>query len=323
MAGGQEKALRRRIRTVQSTKKITRAMELIAASRIVRAQQRVAAARPYSELLTQALRNIAAAGDSSIAHPLLANREDVKRVGFVVITADRGLAGGYNAGVIRAAERALQAEQARGRDYALILCGKKAEAYFRFKRYRIDASFTGFSEAPTYEDARKVAAIVMDQFNEEAVDEVQLAYTQVLSVASQRVLVRRFLPLQTEALTEGVGEEDGGGAMAGYEFEPAPEGILARLLPRYVEARLFDAMLEAAASEHAARQRAMKSATDNATELIKALERIANRARQESITTEIMEIVGGAEALSQAGHDATRVDIGALSIPPGDTENLL
>src|SRR3954469_14061864 len=270
MAGGQERVLRRRIRTVNSTKKITRAMELIAASRIVRAQQRVVAAPPYSELLTQALRNIAAAGDSSIAHPLLANREDVKRVGFVVITADRGLAGGYNGGVTRAAERALQAEQARGRDYALILCGKKAEAYFRFKRYRIDASFTGFSEAPTYEDARKVAAIVMDQFNEEAVDEVQLAYTQFLSVASQRVLVRRFLPLQTEALTEGVGEEGGGGAMAGYEFEPAPEGILARLLPRYVEARLLDAMLEAPASEHAARQRAMKSATDNATELIKA-----------------------------------------------------
>ena len=290
-------------------------MELIAASRIVRAQQRVAAARPYSELLTQALRNIAAAGDSSATHPLLENREEVRKVAFVVITADRGLAGGYNAGVIRAAERALQAEQAKGRDYALILCGKKAEAYFKFKRYKIDAAYNGFSEAPTYEDARRVAQVVMEQFTEETVDEVQLAYTQFLSVGSQRVLVRKFLPLQAEALTEGGGEDEGG-LMAGYEFEPAPESILERLLPRYVEARLFDAMLEAAASEHAARQRAMKSATDNATELIKTLERIANRARQESITTEIMEIVGGAEALSQAGHDATRVDIGALSIPP-------
>src|SRR3954453_17740137 len=172
MAGGQERALRRRIRTVNSTKKITRAMELIAASRIVRAQQRGAAARPYSELLTQALRNIAAAGDSSITHPLLANREEVRRVAFVVITADRGLAGGYNAGVIRAAERALLAEQARGRDYALILCGRKAEAYFKFKKYRIDAAFNGFSEAPTYENARQVAEFVMQQFTDETVDEV-------------------------------------------------------------------------------------------------------------------------------------------------------
>src|SRR3954469_20875736 len=154
MAGGQERVLRRRIRTVNSTKKITRAMELIAASRIVKAQQRVAAARPYSELLTQALRNIAAAGDSSVSHPLLAVREDVRRVAFVVVTADRGLAGGYNAGVIRAAERDLKAEQEAGRDYALVLTGKKAEAYFRFRGYKIDAAYTGFSEQPTYEWAR-------------------------------------------------------------------------------------------------------------------------------------------------------------------------
>src|SRR3954452_23087123 len=186
MAGGQEKALRRRIRTVQSTKKITRAMELIAASRIVKAQQRVAAARPYSELLTQALRNIASAGGADVAHPLLVPREEVRRVGFVVVTADRGLAGGYNSGVIRAAERDLQAEQEQGREYALILTGKKAESYFRFRGYKIDASYTGFSEQPTYEWARTIARFVMDQFGEGEMDEVRLVYTQFLSVAAQR-----------------------------------------------------------------------------------------------------------------------------------------
>jgi F-type H+-transporting ATPase subunit gamma len=301
VAGGQERALCRRIRTVQSTKKITRAMELIAASRIVKAQQRVAAARPYSELLTQALRNIAAAKDTAASHPLLETREDVARVGFVVVTADRGLAGGYNAGVIRAAERDLQAERDRGRDFALILTGKKAEAYFRFRGYKIDAAYTGFSEQPSYENARQVAQFVMEQFTDGGIDEVRLVYTQFLSVGSQRVVIRKFLPLESGALAEG----ELTGPAAGYEFEPDPELILARLLPSYVEARLFDAFLEAAASEQAARQRAMKAATDNATELIRSLERVANRARQESITTEIMEIVGGAEALSQgSGEEA-------------------
>ena len=295
MAGGQERQLRRRIRTVNSTKKITRAMELIAASRIVKAQQRVAAARPYSELLTQALRNIASAGGSDVAHPLLVPRDEIRRVGFVVVTADRGLAGGYNSGVIRAAERDLLAEQAAGRDYALILTGKKAEAYFRFRNYKIDASYTGFSEQPTYEWARKIANFVMEQFNEGNIDEVRLVYTQFLSVAAQRVVIRKFLPMESESLAEG----ETTGPAGGYEFEPEPDEILSRLLPAYVEARLFDAFLEAAASEQASRQRAMKAATDNANELIRTLERIANRARQESITTEIMEIVGGAEALSQ------------------------
>jgi F-type H+-transporting ATPase subunit gamma len=295
MAGGQERQLRRRIRTVNSTKKITRAMELIAASRIVRAQQRVAAARPYSEMLTQALRNIASAGGSDTASPLLMPREEIKRVGFVVVTADRGLAGGYNSGVIRAAERDLQAERELGREYALILTGKKAESYFRFRGYKIDAAYTGFSEQPTYEWARTVADFVMEQFNEGNIDEVRLVYTQFLSVAAQRVVIRKFLPMEPGGLTEG----ETSGPAGGYEFEPEPDQILSRLLPAYVEARLFDAFLEAAASEQASRQRAMKAATDNANELIRALERIANRARQESITTEIMEIVGGAEALSQ------------------------
>src|SRR5437879_608206 len=165
MAGGQERALRRRIRTVESTKKITRAMELIAASRILKAQQRVAAARPYAELLTQAIQNLAAAGGGAGDHPLLAPREEIRTVAFVVVAADRGLAGGYNSTVIRTAERALQAEVAAGRDYMLVLCGKKANNYFRFRKYRIEGTFAGFSEIPQYENARDVAGLVMEKFN--------------------------------------------------------------------------------------------------------------------------------------------------------------
>jgi F-type H+-transporting ATPase subunit gamma len=270
-------------------------MELIAASRIVKAQQRVAAARPYSERITEVIHNLAAAGAGS-SSPLLNPREEVRTVGFVVVTADRGLAGGYNSSVIRAAERALRAEVAAGRDYSLVLLGKKAQSYFRFRGYRVDAAFSGFSEQPSYENARDVAAEVMKRYEEGQIDRVELVYTRFFSVGSQKVESRQFVPLDAEAVTEKPAE----GLTADYEFEPSPDGILEQLLPRYVEARLFAAMLDAAASEHAARQRAMKSATDNAEELIKALTRVMNRARQESITTEIMEIVGGAEALAAA-----------------------
>jgi len=300
VAGGRERVLKRRIKSVESTKKITRAMELIAASRIVKAQQRVAAARPYSERITEVIRNLAAAGAGS-SSPLLNAREEVGTVGFVVVTADRGLAGGYNSAVIRAAERALRAEVAAGRQYSLVLTGKKALSYFRFRGYRIDAAFNGFSEQPTYEDARMVATDVMKRYDAGEVDRVELVYTRFLSVGSQRVETRQFVPLDTGAVTDVPAE----GLQADYEFEPSPDAILDELLPRYVEARLFSAMLDAAASEHAARQRAMKSATDNAEELIKSLTRVMNRARQETITTEIMEIVGGAEALAAAAVGAS------------------
>jgi F-type H+-transporting ATPase subunit gamma len=302
VAGGQERVLKRRIKSFQSMKKITRAMELIAASRIVKAQQRVSAARPYSEQITEVIRNLAAGGAGS-SHPLLAERDEVRSIGYVVVTADRGLAGGYNSGVIRAAERALQAET--GGDpsrYKLFLLGKKARDYFSYRGYQIEASFTGMSDQPTYDNAREVAEVIMKAFEEGQVDRVDLAYTQFLSVGTQRVVIRRFMPIEQESITEAPSE----GPTADYEFEPSPDGILDRLLPRYAEARLFAAMLDAAASEHAARQRAMKSATDNAEELIKVLNRQMNRARQESITTEIMEIVGGAEALAQ----------GAMKEPP-------
>ena len=293
MAGGQERILRRRIRSVQSTKKITKAMELIAASRIVKAQARVAAARPYSEQITDVILHLSAAG-AALNHPLLTPRDNIGTVGFVVITADRGLAGGYNSTVIRAAERALQAEVAEGRDYSLILVGKKAYNYFRFKGYRIDANFAGFSDAPTYEDARAVADEVRRRFDDGGIDQLELVYTQFLSVATQRVTVRRFLPLEAAAITEAAA----GTQEADYEYEPAPGTILDAIVPRYVEARLFAALLDAAASEHAARQRAMKSATDNADELITVLNRKMNRARQDAITTEIIEIASGAEALA-------------------------
>jgi F-type H+-transporting ATPase subunit gamma len=297
MAGGKERILRRRIKSVESTKKITRAMELISASRIVKAQQRVAAARPYSEQITEVIRNLAKAGAGK-SHALLSERDTVNKVGFVVIAADRGLAGGYNSTVIRAAERSLKEHQAQGRDYSLMLVGKKAADYFRFRGYRVDAVFTGMTDQPRYEDARQVAEEVMRRFEEGDVDLVELAYTQFLSLGTQTVRVRRFVPIEAAAITEDTHTSDG--PQADYEYEPEPDAILDRLLPRYAEARLFAALLDASASEHAARQRAMKSATDNAEELITVLQRSMNRARQEAITTELTEIVSGAEALAQA-----------------------
>ena len=300
MAGGQERVLRRRIKSVQSTKKITRAMELIAATRVVKAQQRAAAARPYSEQVTAVIQDLAEAGAGG-DHPLLRTAEQVRKIAYVVITSDRGLAGAYNTSVIRAAERAVQDRRADGIDYALILVGKKAEGYFRFRGYRIDAAFSDMSDTPTYEDARTVAKVVTETFEQGDVDQVELIYTRFLSVGTQRVVVRRFMPLQTGLDTAGDPRPAAEGASADYEFEPGPGPILDALLPRYAEARLFAAMLDSAASEHANRQRAMKSATDNAEELITKLSRIMNRARQDSITTEIMEIVGGAEAMSQGG----------------------
>ena len=294
MAGGQERILRRRIRSVQATKKITRAMELIAASRIVKAQARVHAAQPYSDGITEVVKDLAAAG-AGAGNPLLEPRPTVKRVANVVIAADRGLCGGYNASVIRAAEAEIKRHGAEGRDYMLVTVGRKPEGYFRFRDYRVDASFTGFTDAPSYEDARRVAAAVSKPFLDGEVDVVQIVYTRFVSAGRQEVVVCPLMPLDTEGFSGGDAKPAEAGAA--YKFEPSPETILDALLPRYAEARVYAALLNAAASEHAARQRAMKAATDNADELIRNLTRIMNRARQDAITTEIMEIVGGAEAL--------------------------
>ena len=295
MAGGQERVLKNRIRVVESTKKITRAMELIAASRIVKAQQRVAAARPYSERITEVIGNLAAGG-ARLDHPLLREPDKINAVGYVVITADRGLCGAYNSNVLRAAERAMRRDQGEGRDTKLFVIGKKGVNFFKFRGVHIEASFLGVTDKPSYEQAREIAEAVANAFNEGEVQSVEMVYTQFLSAGNQRVVVRRLMPLDRRTLEQAKERSEGASA---YEFEPAPEQILDLLLPRYVEARLFAALLDASASEHAARQRAMKAATDNAEELITSLTRVMNRARQDSITTEIMEIVGGAEALRQ------------------------
>jgi F-type H+-transporting ATPase subunit gamma len=299
MPGGQERALRRRMRSVQATKKITKAMELIATSRIVKAQQRVAAARPYSERITEVLRNLAAAGAGGDS-PLLTERDDVRTVAYVVIAADRGLCGAYNSSVIRAAERSMLRQRAEGRQTRLVTVGKKAATYFRFRGWDIDAHFQGFADQPAYEDARSIAEHVVTQFGSGEYDLVELAYTQFLSVASQRVVIRRFVPLDRSMI-----EQAAEGPHADYEFEPDPQEILDRLLPRYAEARLYAALLDGAASFLAAQQRAMKSATDNAEDLIVRYSRAMNRARQDAITTEIMEIVGGAEAMRAAKADGS------------------
>ena len=293
MAGGAERVLRRRIKSVQSTKKITKAMELIAASRILKAQQRVNAARPYSEQITEVIRNLAAAG-AGRGSALLEEREEIRTIAFVVVTADRGLCGGYNTTVIRAAEREMERLRAEGKQTRLVTIGKRGTGYFKFRGYDIDDSFTGFSEEPTYEDARQVAEAVVARFEEGEYDAVEIAYTQFISAGVQRVQLKRFVPLETDLLDAA---EQSDGPSADYEFEPGPGEILDRLLPRYAEARLYAALLEGSASFFAAQQRAMKSATDNAEELITKLSRVMNRARQDSITTEIMEIVSGAEAL--------------------------
>ena len=305
MAGGQERILRGRIRSMQATKKITRAMELIAASRIVKAQQRVQAAVPYSEQITEVVRDLSAAGASSDS-PLLAGRPEIKNKCYVVITADRGLCGGYNAGVQRAAEGEVKADVVAGKGYEIIPVGKKAEAYFRFRGYALGKAFQGFSDSPKYADAKAIGEHVVGLYAGGEVDSVELVYTRFISPGSQEVVLRPLVPLTTETVAGGDGKNAAG---ADYEFEPDPTTILETLLPRYVEARVYAALLNAAASEHAFRQRAMKSATDNADELIKNLSIVMNRARQDSITTEIMEIVGGAEALGSGRDSGTTVRI--------------
>jgi len=294
VAGGQERILRGRIRSVQATKKITRAMELIAASRIVKAQQRVAAAVPYSDMITEVVRDLSAAGAGSEA-PLLAGRDTVKNVCYVVLTADRGLCGGYNSGVMRATEGEIKQDAVQGRGHTIIAIGRKAESYFRFRGYNVGRSFTGFTDNPSYSIAKEIGEYVTGLYEAGDVDRVELVYTRFISAGTQEVVQRPLVPLDTATAEGGDGKNEAG---RDYEFEPTPEAILETLLPRYVEARVYAALLNAAASEHAFRQRAMKSATDNAEELIKNLSRIMNRARQDSITTEIMEIVGGAEAMS-------------------------
>ena len=288
----QLRAIKRRIGSVKSTQKITRAMELISSSRIIKASQRVEAARPYADEMRRLMSAIARLA-GGIDHPLLREPEGGGAIGMIVLTADRGLAGAYNSNVIRAAERDLGGAPSR-----MFVSGKKGLSYFRFRGYDLAETWTGISDRPGIADARAIARSAAAAFTEGNVGEVRLAYTQWVTSATQRPVVMKLLPVPREDLDKD--EDQAGGPGATYTFEPDPEAILGFLLPRYVEGALYQGLLEAAASEHAARRRAMKAATDNADELIEGLTRVYNQARQAEITTEIMEVVGGAEALTAA-----------------------
>jgi F-type H+-transporting ATPase subunit gamma len=291
----QLRVVRRRIRAVQSTMKITRAMELISASRVARAQQRVQQARPYTEEITAALESVVST-EVLLDHPLLEQREESRAAALLVVTSDRGLAGPYNANVLRTAGELQQNLREDGIEPKLYVTGRKGVAYYRFRQREIEESWTGFSHAPSYDDAREVVRVLVDAFLHQRVDQIHAVFTDFVSAGVQRAVARRFVPLVIEEVEEGPPEP-----IPQYLFEPSPERLLDALLPRYVEARVFTSMLESAASEHAARRKAMKAATDNAEELIEDLTREYNQARQAQITQEIMEIVGGAEALQTSG----------------------
>jgi F-type H+-transporting ATPase subunit gamma len=299
--GAQLRVYRRRIRSVQSTKKITRAMELIAASRIAKAQAAVIASQPYAREITNVIS--ALASQSVIDHPLVSEKPDPSRAAVLVITSDRGLAGGYNANALKAAEGLYSLLRSEGKEPVVYAIGRKAVGYYRFRGRELAGSWTGFSEQPTYAAAKEAADTLIEAFvtptDEGGVDEIHIVYTEFVSALTQRPEARRILPL---VVVESE-EEAPDGPLPLYEFEPDAESLLDSLLPRYVETRVFAALLEAAASESASRRRAMKAATDNADELIKTLTRAANAARQAEITQEISEIVGGADALASSGSE--------------------
>jgi F-type H+-transporting ATPase subunit gamma len=287
----QLRVIRRRIRSVQSTKKITNAQELIAASRLVRAQQRVAQSRPYTSQLTTALSEIATT-EGGLEHPLLERRAEVNAAAVVVLTSDRGFAGPHNANILRTAEELLARLRGDGIEPRMYVAGRKGVSYYRFRRRELTESWTGVSDAPRYDDAREIADTVLHAFLEHDIDEIYMIYADFVSAMVQRPRAVRVIPLVVEE-----GEERPPQPLPMYVFEPDVESVLNALLPRYVAARIFTAMLESAASEWSARRRAMSAATDNAEQLTEALTREYNQARQAAITQEIMEIVGGAEAL--------------------------
>ncbi|GEL18946.1 F0F1 ATP synthase subunit gamma [Pseudonocardia asaccharolytica] len=330
----QIRVLRRRIRSTQSIKKITRAMELIATSRIAKARARVQEAKPYSEEMTRVLTELAT--HAALDHPLLVERESPKRAAVLVVTSDRGQCGGYNANVLKEAEQLQQLLREQGKQPVLYVIGRKGVGYYRFRRRPVAASWTGFSEQPTYADAAEaartlVAAFMAGQDDEngsagpdgiEGVDELHLVYTQFKNMVTQTPQARRMAPMEveyTETEEGGIASETATGGASGvtdaaqqagqigprplYDFEPSADVLFDALLPKYIGARLFAALLESAASESANRQRAMKAATDNANELIRTLTLEANQARQAQITQEISEIVGGADALVSAGSE--------------------
>jgi F-type H+-transporting ATPase subunit gamma len=302
--GAQIRELRQRIRTVNSTKKITKAYELIATSRLAKAQTRVAASRPYADEITNVLSALAEAS-ANLDHPLLSERENPKRAAVLVVTSDKGMCGGYNSNVLKAAEQLIELLKSEGKEPVLFATGRKAVGYFNFRRREVTASWSGFSQTPHYVNAVEAGDALVEAFLEgtengaQGVDEIHVVYTEFKSMLSQTPTARRIAPMDVEYTGEVPT-----GPRAVYDFEPSAEVLLGAMLPKYVKTRLFSAMLEAAASESAARRTAMKAATDNATELVRNLSRAANSARQAQITQEISEIVGGASALTGgAGSD--------------------
>jgi F-type H+-transporting ATPase subunit gamma len=297
--GAQTRVYRQRIRAVQSTKKITRAMELIAASRVVKAQQRVKESSPYARALTRAVSAVATW--SNVDHPLTTEHENVQRAAVLILTSDRGLAGAYSSSAIKESERLIGQLREEGKEVVPYLVGRKAVGFYRFRKREFAAEWSGFTDQPTFEVAREIGDRLVEDFNrpldEGGVDEVHIVFTRFVNMVTQNPDVIRMLPLE---VVEGEEEPADDELLPLYEFEPSVEQVLDALLPKYVTARIYNCLLQAAASELASRQRAMKSATDNAEEIIKKYTRLANQARQAEITQEISEIVGGASALADA-----------------------
>jgi len=290
---------RQRIRSVQATKKITRAMELIAASRVVKARQRVKESTPYARALTRAVSAVATF--SNVDHPLTTEHAEVRRAAMLVITSDRGLAGAYSSSVLKESEKLAEKLREEGKEVIPYLVGRKAVGFYKFRRREFAKEWSGFSDSPKFEIAREIGQRITDDFIKDydlgGVDEVHVVFTRFVSMVTQEPEVIRLLPLEVVEGTEAPAPDE---VLPLYTFEPSAEQVLDALLPKYVTERLFNALLQSAASELAARQRAMKSATDNAEELIRKYTRQANQARQAEITQEISEIVGGADALASA-----------------------
>ncbi|MGY5134183.1 F0F1 ATP synthase subunit gamma [Streptomyces nigrescens] len=300
--GAQLRVYKRRIRSVTATKKITKAMEMIAASRVVKAQRQVAASTPYASELTRAV--TAVATGSNTQHPLTTEAEQPSRAAVLLITSDRGLAGGYSSNVIKAAEQLTERLKAEGKEVDAYIVGRKGVSYYSFRERKVVESWTGFTDNPTYADAKAIAAPLIDAVQQDTaeggVDELHIVTTEFISMMTQTAIDDRLLPLSLDKTLAESEETAKGEILPLFDFEPSAEDVLDALLPRYVESRIYNALLQAAASKHAATRRAMKSATDNAEELIKSLSRLANAARQAEITQEISEIVGGASALADA-----------------------
>jgi len=297
--GAQLRVYRQKIRSAQTTKKITRAMELIAASRIQKAQARVASSTPYARAVTRAVSAVAAYSNTD--HPLTTEPEQIRRAAVVVFASDRGLAGAFNANVLRESEQVAELLREQGKEVVFFVVGRRGVGYFSFRKRPFIESWVGDTDSPSFETAREIATAVVDSFTKPyedgGVDEIHIVYNRFVSMLTQTPEVVRLLPLE---VVEGVEEPGDTEIFPLYEFEPDAETVLDSLLPVYIESRIFNALLQSAASKHAATQKAMKSASDNADKLIRDYTRLANNARQAEITQQISEIVGGADALGSA-----------------------